>query len=149
MSDAGEIAEAYRVSEQRLRLLLLGDGLSEPGLVKGEEARLRITTALRHMREALAAALEEDAHRAEAAQKVATQVTELQEELLRLASQAIRKVEPLLTPAEVAREAGLSVDTVYRAVKRNEIAALRAGRSRSGPIRIPASEVSRLHESRR
>jgi excisionase family DNA binding protein len=144
MEHAGDAAEAYRRADQRLRLLLLGDGLSEPGIVKGEEARLRVTTALRHMREAFAETLDDDARRAEAAQ---TQVTELQEELLRLASQAAAagpKEVALLSPRDVARELDVSVNAVYRAVKRNEIAALRAGSSRSAALRIPASEVDRL-----
>ena len=144
--DTGDFAEAYRRAEQRLRLLLLGDGFSEPGVVKGEEARLRVTTALRHMREAFAAAADKDAGRAESSQ---AQVTELQEELLRLASHAAeeRTSEATLTATEVARELGVSVNAVYRAVKRNEIAAFRPGKGRRGALRIPASEVGRLRES--
>jgi excisionase family DNA binding protein len=136
-----EVTEAYRRAEQRLRLLLLGDGLSEPGVVKGEEARMRVTTALRQMRESFAEALDAEAR-----------VTELQEELLRLASRRVEesaKSEPLLTATEVARELDMSVDAVYRAVKRNEIAALRTGKSSRRALRIPASEVGRLRESRR
>jgi excisionase family DNA binding protein len=79
-------------------------------------------------------------------------VTELQEELLRLASRAAATTpgtEPLLTPAEVARALDVRVDAVYRAVKRNEIAALRTGKSGRSALRIPASEVGRLRESRR
>jgi excisionase family DNA binding protein len=145
---AGDVAEAYRRAEQRLRLLLLGDGVSEVGVVKGEEARLRVTTALRHMREAFTAAVEDQGDRAEAAQ---ARATELQEELLRLASQAAtatRESEALLTATEVARELGVSVDAVYRRVKRNEIAAVRPGKGKRRAIRIPASEVGRLRESR-
>lgn len=135
MHEPGDVAEAYRRAEQRLRLILLGDGLSEPGIVKGEEARLRVTTALRHMREAFAQALDNDA--------------ELQEELLRRASDASERTPKsgvLLTPTEVAQELGVSVDVVYRSVKRREIAALRTGDSRRGALRIPASELGRLRE---
>ena len=148
LHDAGDVADAYRRAEQRLRLLLLGDGLSQPGVVKGEEARLRVTTALRHMREAFAAAVERDTGRAEAAQ---ARASELQEELLRLASQASaakRESEALLTSSEVARELGVSVDAVYRAVRRNEIAAFRPGKGPRAALRIPASELARLRESR-
>jgi excisionase family DNA binding protein len=144
----GEVAETYRRAEQRLRLLLLGDALSEPGIVKGEEARMHVTTALRQMREAFAEALDEDARRAEAAE---ARVTELQDELLRLASRnvpATTEQELLLSPAEVARELEVSVDAVYRAVKRNEIAALRTGEGGRRALRIPASEVGRLRASR-
>lgn len=145
----GEVAETYRRAEQRLRLLLLGDGLSQPGVVKGEEARMRVTTALRQMRESFAEALDEGAGRAEAAE---ARVTELQDELLRLASRAVAKTtepDPLLRPSDVARELHVSVDAVYRAVKRNEIAALRTGRGERKALRIPASEVDRLRQSRR
>ena len=141
-----EVTETYRRAEQRLRLLLLGDGLSEPGVVKGEEARMRVTTALRQMRESFAEALGAEAR-----------ATELQDELLRLAArhadasaatESETQPEPLLTPAEVARELDVSVGRVYRAVKRNEIAALRTGKSDRGALRIPASEVGRLRERR-
>jgi excisionase family DNA binding protein len=124
VSTADEIAEAYRRAEQRLRLVLLGDGVSEPGLVKGEEARLRVTTALRRMRDAFADALDDDD------------------------AGSPRENRALLTPTEVARELGVRVDAVYRAVKRNEIAVLRAGTNPRGALRIPASEVARLRESR-
>jgi excisionase family DNA binding protein len=147
MHDARDAAEAHRVAEQRLRLLLLGDGFSQPGIVKGEEARLRVTTALRHMREAFAAAAEHDTGRAEAAR---ARANELQEELLRLASQAAtakRESETLLTATEVARELSVSVDAVYRAVRRREIAAFRTGNGERGTFRIPASEVGRLRKS--
>ena len=147
--DSGEVAEGYRRAEQRLRLLLLGDGLSEVGVVKGEEARLRVTTALRHMREAFAAAVEHDTGRVEAAR---ARANELQDELLRLASQAAtpnRESEAVLTATEVAQELGVSVTAVYRAVKRNEIAAFRIGNGERGALRIPASEVGRLRERRR
>ena len=148
LHDAGDVANGYRRAEQRLRLLLLGDGLSEVGLVKGEEARLRVTTALRHMREAFAAAVDRDTGRAEEAQ---ARADELQEELLRLASEAAtakRESEALLTATEVADELGLSANAVYRAVRRNEIAAFRTGKGERGALRIPASEVARLRDSR-
>jgi excisionase family DNA binding protein len=135
-----EVTETYRRAEQRLRLLLLGDGVSEPGVVKGEEARTRVTTALRQMRESLAEALGAE-----------TRASELQDELLRLAAghtDASAETETLLTPAEVARELDVSVGRVYRAVKRNKIAALRTGKSDRSALRIPASEVGRLRESR-
>jgi excisionase family DNA binding protein len=148
LDDAGDIAEAYRRAEQRLRLLLLGDGVSQPGVVKGEEARLRVTTALRHMREAFASAVEADTGRAVEAQ---ARASELQEELLRVASEATtakRKSEALLTASQVAQELGLSVDAVYRAVRRSEIAAFRPGKGPRAALRIPMSELARLRESR-
>jgi hypothetical protein len=49
---------------------------------------------------------------------------------------------------ELAEELSVRVDAVYRAVRRYEIAVLRRGQSRRGALRIPASEVGRLRESR-
>ena len=129
-----EIAEAFRRADLRLRLMLLGDGMSEPGAVKGEEARQRVTSALRQMREAFAQAIEQ-AQRPPATEEPMREETE-------------PTPDPLLTPSEVADEVGVSVDAVYRAVKRNEIAALRHGNARRGAIRIPASEARRLRRSR-
>jgi hypothetical protein len=149
VSRADEISEAFRIAEQRLVRLLLGDGMIEPGVVKGEEARTRTTTALRRMREAFAESLEEGVARAEAAEMRAT---ELQEELFQVAARAAApspERDALLTPAEVAEELDVSVASVYRAVKRNEIAVLRRAHERRGTLRIPASEVGRLRESRR
>jgi excisionase family DNA binding protein len=144
VSRAEEITEAYRVAEQRLRLMLFGDGELEPGIVKGEEARMRAMAALRHMREAFAEALEDGAGRAEAAE---SRATELQVELLEAAARAAaprHEEGALLTPAEVAEELDVSVDAVYRAIKRNEIAVLRTRQGRRDVLRIPASEVGRL-----
>jgi excisionase family DNA binding protein len=149
VSRAEEITEAYRVAEQRLRRLLLGDGELEPGIVKGEEARTRVTTSLRHMRESFAEALEDGDGRAAAAE---TRATELQEELLEAAARAAAprpEDEVLLTPAQVAEELNVRVDAVYRAVRRNEIAVLRTRQGRRDALRIPASEVGRLRESQR
>jgi excisionase family DNA binding protein len=149
VSRADEITEAYRTAERRLRRLLFGDGEMEPGVVKGEEARMRAMTSLRHMREAFAEALEDGVGRAEAAE---TRATELQQELLQVAARAAALgPEPgaLLTPAEAAAELNVSVASVYRAVRRSEIAALRPAHERRGALRIPASEVGRLRESRR
>src|SRR5262245_48027564 len=134
MAQDVEIAETFRRAELRLRLVLLGDGVSEPGAVKGEEARLRVTSTLRQMREAFAQAVEE-ARRSSSTEQPTAELRE-------------PTPDPLLTPSEVADEVGVSVDAVYRAVKRNEIAALRHGNTRRGAIRIPASEARRLRRSR-
>jgi hypothetical protein len=47
-----ESIDAYRAAERRIRLLLLGDGTYEAGVVRGEEARARVNTQLRHLRAA-------------------------------------------------------------------------------------------------
>ena len=56
---AVDAREAFRTTELRLRLLLLGDGSETPGYVKGEDPRRRISAELRHLREAFAALGEE------------------------------------------------------------------------------------------
>jgi hypothetical protein len=50
-------AAAFRSAERRLRGALLGDGVYEAGLVKGDEARTRVARELRLMHEAFYAAV--------------------------------------------------------------------------------------------
>ena len=50
----------------------------------------------------------------------------------------------LVTPAEAAGALGLSVSSVYRAVRSGELRAVRLSARKRGAIRIPASEVRRL-----
>lgn len=153
MNQDGDLVEAYRRADQRLRLMLLGDGLSEPGIVKGEEARARATAALRQMRELFNQALAVDTERADAAESRSTQ---LEAELLHLAERAARAEQPggdeadrFLTPAEAAEELGVSVSSVYRAVRSDRIRALRTPNRRNGALRIPESEVARIRGPRR
>jgi excisionase family DNA binding protein len=140
--------EAFRATELRLRLQLLGDGSETPGLVKGEDARRRIGSELRHLREAVDA-LAEEASRATTA---TAQVADLERELLRVAAQRAAAVpqpssDPaLLTPAECAQALRVSVSTVYRAVKRGEIRAVKPTGHKRGALRIAASELERLLE---
>lgn len=143
-TDEDDVAEAYRLAEQRLRLILLGDGMSEPGAVKGEELRTRVATAMRHMREAFAArAGDERVRQAEA------RVAGLESELLRRAAEAAvpsPEAAALLTPAEAADELGVSVNAIYRAVRKDEITALRPSNRTRGALRIPSSELARYRE---
>jgi excisionase family DNA binding protein len=140
--------EAFRSTELRLRLLLLGDGSETPGYVKGEDPRRRVGAELRHLREAFDA-LGDEASRATTA---TAQVADLERELLRVAAEraeaapALSSDPELLTPAECARALRVSVATVYRAVKRGEIRAVKPTERKSGALRIPASEVDRLLE---
>jgi len=53
----GEPGEAYRRADQRLRLLLFGDGTETPGRVRGEESRQQVSAELRRMRNAFQAAV--------------------------------------------------------------------------------------------
>ena len=103
MTPAGDSVETYRKADLRLRLLLLGDGFDMPGLVKGEESRLRVTAELRHMRGAFDAAVveREEGGRAE---KAEARVADLEEELRGIASFRSRKQQMLTdaTPALLA-----------------------------------------------
>jgi excisionase family DNA binding protein len=141
-----DAAEAYRRAEQRLRLILLGDGFSQPGAVKGEELRAQVTTALRAMRTAFAARPGDD--RAEQAE---ARVADLETELLRLAAEAgasARESDALLTAAEAADELGISVTAIYRAVRKDEIQAFRPASRARGALRIPSREVARFRAGR-
>lgn len=141
--------ETHRKAMLRLRLLLLGDGSETPGLVKGEDSRLRVSAELRHLREAFdAPVLERDAGRAERAE---SRVADLEEELLRIASRGSRAQQTqthanpaLLTPAECARVLNVSVSSTYRAIRSGKIRAVKLTDRRRGALRIPVSELERL-----
>ena len=79
-----ELTETYRRADQRLRLLLLGDGSETPGRVRGEEYRQQVTAKLRRMRNAFHdAVLESEESRAD---HVEPRAAGLEEELQRVAS---------------------------------------------------------------
>ena len=54
------IEETYRKTDLRLRLLLLGDGIDSPGVVRGEEQRRQVAAEIRHLRDAFDALIEQD-----------------------------------------------------------------------------------------
>lgn len=147
MSQGEDLVEAYRRVDQRLRLMLLGDGVTEPGMIKGEESRTRVTAALRHMRDLFTRVAGEESERTTAAE---ARLARLEEDLLRVASIAAKIEEPeddptrFLTPAEAAERLGVSVSAVYRAVRSEKIHALRTANQPNGALLIPASEVSRV-----
>lgn len=85
MTAAEDLVKTYRQAERRLHEMLFGDGVYTAGLVKGEEARLQVRSALRRMREALDTALaDSETDRVESAE---LRVADLEEELQRLVSQ--------------------------------------------------------------
>jgi excisionase family DNA binding protein len=140
-------SETYRKAELQLRGLLLGNGTDTPGLVKGEERRLLVTTALRHLREAFAA-LESDSRRADVAE---ARVDELEEDIRTILAPSSQTHAPeaetaptLLTAAESAEMLRVSVDSIYRAVRTGELRAVRLTSSNRGTIRIPRSELDRI-----
>jgi hypothetical protein len=79
-----ESIDAYRAAEQRLRLLLMGDGLYETGTVRGESARARVNAELRHLR----AAFDEVVAESEAGEE---RIFGLEEELKSRATAAARR----------------------------------------------------------
>ena len=138
---ASEPAKTYRRAEQRLRLLLLGDGVDSPGRVRGEEHRQQVIAELRRMRHAFDALLEDRAEKVEAG---------LEEELQRLASARSRAQNlAFVTPAEAAVTLRISVRSIYRAVQDGEIRAVRLTDKKRGALRIPISELDRLLKARR
>jgi excisionase family DNA binding protein len=148
-------AESYRKADLRIRQLLFGDGSATPGLVKGEEFRLRALSELRRMREAFnAVALESEGGRAETGE---SRVADLEEELVRIASFRSRvqqmwpdaEIPALMTPAEAAEAVRMSVGSIYRAVRVGQIRAVRLTDRRRGALRIPTSELRRLLDGAR
>jgi excisionase family DNA binding protein len=148
-------AESYRKADLRIRQLLFGDGSATPGLVKGEEFRLRALSELRRMREAFnAVALESEGGRAETGE---SRVVDLEEELVRIASFRSRvqqmwpdaEIPALMTPAEAAQAVRMSVGSIYRAIRVGQIRAVRLTDRRRGALRIPTSELRRLLDGAR
>lgn len=143
MRSATEAAEAYRATDLRLRLLLLGDGADNAPLVKGEIPRQRVANGLRQLREAFEAVVEsERAARLE----MASAASEVEQELRRAASararSSQRETPAFLTPAQAAKALDMSPSAVYRAIKKGDIQAKRL-RGVRGRILIPASELAR------
>ena len=142
-----DTVESYRKAELRLRQLLLGDGVDTPGLVKGEDLRFRVNRDLRRMRDAFNSAVlvDENAELQQAEKRLAG----LEEELRTLVSAGSSTRElsrsssetELMTPAEAAEALRVSASSIYRAVKKGEIRAVRLTDSKRGALRIPASEV--------
>ena len=148
MTSAADVAEAYRKADLRLRLLLLGDGADIPPLVRGEASRQRVTNEIRHLREAFEALLESES---EARTEIAETASTLEQELRKIASVRAgtdreHATPRLLTPAEAADLLGISPSSIYRAIRRGDIDAVRPTGTKHGPIRISATELHRLLE---
>jgi hypothetical protein len=88
MTPASELVARYRRADQRLRLLLLGDGTETAGVVRGEEARLQVARELRHVRDAFDAVLLEGED--ERSESLGAHVADLEEELRKIASSGPR-----------------------------------------------------------
>ena len=151
MTSTADVAEAYRRADLRLRLLLLGDGADIPPLVRGEESRQRVTNEIRHLRDAFEAILESES---EARADVAEAASTLEKELrtvasLRAGSHRSDATPSLVTPAEAADLLGVSPSSIYRAIGRGDIDAVRPTGTKHGSIRIPETELHRLLESRK
>src|SRR5262245_49946484 len=113
MSSASDLGAAYRTTELRLRVLLLGDGVDTPGLVRGDEQRRLVTAEVRRLRAAFDALLAlEDETRTKSAEGVSA----MEEELRRIASLRSRPdatQHALLTPAEAAEVLRISPASLY------------------------------------
>jgi len=134
--------EGYRRAELRLRDLLFGDESSVPGVIRGgEEPRLRARAELRRMRQAV----DELVAAQETASVARPEEVDLAEALRRVASARSEGSDPmLLKPAEAARALGVNVSSIYRAVRNDDLRAVRLLGKKRGGMRIPASEVQRL-----
>jgi excisionase family DNA binding protein len=134
--------ESHRRAELRLRTLLFGDEGS-PGVIRGgEEARLRVRAELRRMRQAM----DDLASAQEEASAPEPPAVDLAEELRRAAASARAEGHDpeLLRPAEAARALGVSVSSIYRAVRIGDVRAVRLAGKKRGGMRILTSEVRRL-----
>ena len=140
-----KLAETYRNADQRIRLLLFGDGAETPGRVRGEEARQQVTSELRRMRNAFHDAVL--ASEESPAEDVEPRGRRLDEALQQIASFRARSqndaIPELVTPAEAAQALGLSVGSIYRGVRDGDIRAVRLTDKR-GALRIPVSELESL-----
>jgi excisionase family DNA binding protein len=133
--------ESYRRADLRLRMLLFGDESESPGVLRGgEEARLRVRAELRRMRQAVD---DLESAQAEATTTIPAAV-DLAEELRRAASARAEGEDALLSPAEAALALGVSVSSIYRAVRGGDLRAVRLTGRKRGGMRIPASELRRL-----
>ena len=144
MSSASDLAAAYRTTEGRLRLLLFGDGVDTPGLVRGEEQRRLVTAEVRHLRAAFDALLELEA---ETRTKSAEGASAMEEELRKIASLRSRpdKTQPaLLTPTEAAELLRITPASLYRAIRRGDVHATRPTGGKRGSLRISQAELLRL-----
>jgi excisionase family DNA binding protein len=147
MTSATDVAETYRKADLRLRLLLFGDGSDTPPLVRGEAPRQRVTNEIRHLRDAFDALLLSES---EARTEVAEAASTLEKELRQIASLRAgtdHSAPTFVTPAEAAALLGVSPSSIYRAIRRGDIDAVRSTGRKRGPIRIPESEFRRLLES--
>jgi hypothetical protein len=105
-------AEEFRKAERHLRGVLLGDGSSRPGVVKGEEARAQLTRILVRMRDAFETSLREGARAEARAAGLEEELAGLEEEL-REVDKELREVD-----AELLRIAASKSGDRSRALKR-------------------------------
>ena len=148
MNRAIELAESYRKTELRLRLLLFGNGVDSPGVVKGEEQRRQLTAEFRHLRDVFDALIERD--REDASGAAARPVGGLAEDLQMIASLRTRSGTGItdgldfVTPPEAAVLLGVNPSTVYRAIRRGDIRAEKVRRGRRDKLCIATPELRRL-----
>jgi excisionase family DNA binding protein len=107
-----------------------------------------VTSEIKHLRAAFDQLLEaERTSRSETADAAKALERELSERASdRAAAQKATEWSPLVTPAEAAKLLGVSVSSVYGAIRRGE---LQAATPRGTPIRVASTEVLRMLATRR
>jgi excisionase family DNA binding protein len=107
-----------------------------------------VTSEIKHLRAAFEQLLEAErtsrSETAEAAQALERELTERASD--RAAAQRATEEPPLVTPAEAAKLLGVSVSSVYGAIRRGE---LQAATPKGTPIRVASAEVLRVLAARR
>ena len=152
MPTFGVLVETYRQTELRLRLLLLGDGIDRPPMVKGEEHQRRVQLEFRHLRDAFQALV--DAEREIRGTRDAGSVG-LDEALREIASlrahldDGPEDAPVLMSPAEAAVLLGVSPSTIYRAIRRGDIVGERPSHGHREALRVSASELHKISRTLR
>jgi BMFP domain-containing protein YqiC len=95
--------DKFRSAERRVRHMLFGDGVQEPGRLKGEEVREEVTRALRRMRESFDAVLARSEEGQERKTEVEARVADLEEELTRIARSKARRARSASTPKKARK----------------------------------------------
>ena len=103
MSPYTDDREEFHDAMRRLRRLLLGDGTSVPGKLKGEEERSQATRDLRHMREAFDAVVASSEESSTEKADVEARIADLQEELTQIAASKASQARGAIPPPKSGR----------------------------------------------
>ena len=98
--------DKFRKAERRVRHLLFGDGVQQPGRLKGEEPREEVTHALRRMRDAFDAVVARSEESRTEKADVEARVADLQEELQRIAASKATRARGVIPPPDQPKSGG-------------------------------------------